>query len=63
MREHLEEFRESGVDVLRLDLSMNNKKEVREIIRAYRSALEGKRSRPLRKDENITQGHYFEGVL
>jgi putative protease len=63
MREHLESLRESGVDVLRLDLSMNNKKEVREIIRAYRGALEGKSCRPLPKDEGFTQGHYFEGVL
>lgn len=63
MREHLEELRESGVDVIRLDLSMSNKKDVRENIRAYRSSLEGKKSRPLPKDENVTLGHYFEGVL
>jgi putative protease len=63
MREHLESLRDSGVDVLRLDLSMNGKKEIRETIRAYRSGLEGKRCRPLSGNEYITQGHYFEGVL
>jgi putative protease len=63
MREHLGALRESGVDVLRLDLSMNNKKEIREIIRAYRSALEGKSCRPLSKSDELTEGHYFEGVL
>jgi putative protease len=63
MREHLESLRDSGVDVLRLDLSMNSKKEIRETIRAYRSGLEGKSCRPLSGSEHITQGHYFEGVL
>ncbi|MDW7732749.1 MAG: DUF3656 domain-containing protein [Methanolobus sp.] len=64
MLEHVEILRESGVDVLRLDLSLNNKNYIRDIIRAYKSTIAGKRPKITgRNDEFYTEGHYFEGVL
>lgn len=64
MLEYVKDLQETGVDVLRLDLSLNNKNYIRDIIRAYRSSIAGKRPKMTdRKDEIYTEGHYFEGVL
>ncbi|AKB37711.1 peptidase, U32 family large subunit (C1) [Methanosarcina siciliae C2J] len=52
-----------GVDVLRLDLSLNTGAEVKEITEAYKEALAGKEAKlkPARGVE-YTTGHYFKGV-
>ncbi|WP_406657255.1 DUF3656 domain-containing protein [Methanolobus sp. ZRKC2] len=64
MLEHVELLQESGVDILRLDFSLNNKNYIRDTIRAYRSVIAGKRPKvSKRKTEVYTEGHYFEGVL
>ncbi len=64
MLEDVEALRESGVDILRLDLSLNNQNYIRDIIMAYRNVIHGKRPKTIkRKTEVLTKGHYFEGVL
>ena len=64
MLEDLEALRESGVDILRLDLSLNNQNYIRDTILAYRNVIHGKRPKTIkRKNEVLTKGHYFEGVL
>ncbi|TGC09139.1 DUF3656 domain-containing U32 family peptidase [Methanolobus halotolerans] len=64
MLDHVGLLKESGVDILRLDLTLNNKNNIRDIIRAYKSAIDDKRPKTIMKDnEFLTQGHYFEGVL
>jgi len=52
-----------GVDVLRLDLSLNSNAEVKEITEAYKQAIAGKeiKLKPERGIEYNT-GHYFKGV-
>ncbi|MEA1984094.1 MAG: U32 family peptidase, partial [Euryarchaeota archaeon] len=63
MLDHVERLKECGADVLRLDLSLYSKNEVRKITRAYKKALVGKdvRLRDIR-DEMYCEGHYFKGV-
>ncbi|MBN1134343.1 MAG: U32 family peptidase [Methanosarcinaceae archaeon] len=56
-------LKESGADVLRLDLSLNSKKEVKRITKAYKSALLGKGVKMnCNKDDVYTKGHFFKGV-
>lgn len=52
-----------GVDVIRLDLSLNSGVEVKEVTQAYKEALAGKerKLKPVRGVE-YTTGHYFKGV-
>ena len=60
MLKYAKSMKEYGVDVLRLDLSLNSKKEVLEITQAYRNALSGKdvNLKPA-KGVEYTTGHYF----
>lgn len=63
MLDEIRQLKECGVDVLRLDLSLNDKKEVREITRAYKRALSGNGVKLSPKTGEIyTKGHYFKGV-
>lgn len=63
MLEDIEQIKECGVDVLRLDLRLNTKREVKEITKAYRDALMGKSGRIRgRQGDVYTKGQYFRGV-
>ncbi len=63
MLDDIEQLEETGADVLRLDLRLNTKREVREITKAYRNALMGKIGRIRgRQGDVYTKGQYFRGV-
>ncbi|HJH29265.1 MAG TPA: U32 family peptidase [Methanosarcinaceae archaeon] len=63
MLDDVEELKGSGADVLRLDLKLNTKREVKEITKAYREALMGKSVRIRgRQGDVYTKGQYFRGV-
>ncbi|MGP8331592.1 MAG: DUF3656 domain-containing U32 family peptidase [Methanosarcinaceae archaeon] len=63
MLEDIKQIKEYGVDVLRLDLRLNTKREVKEITKAYRDALMGKSGRIRgRRGDVYTKGQYFRGV-
>jgi putative protease len=63
MLKYVKNMKGYGVDVLRLDLSLNNDAEVKEITEAYKQAIAGKevKLKPARGVEYST-GHYFKGV-
>lgn len=63
MLKYVKNMKGYGVDVLRLDLSLNTDAEVKEITEAYKEALAGKevKLKPARGIEYST-GHYFKGV-
>jgi len=63
MLDDVEKLKGSGVDVLRLDLKLNTKREVKEITKAYRDALMGKSGRIRGGQGDVyTKGQYFRGV-
>ena len=63
MLDEIGRLKECGADVLRLDLSLNDKKEIREITRAYKRALSGTGVKlSPKKDEIYTTGQYFKGI-
>lgn len=51
-----------GVDVIRLDLSLNNDSEIKGIVKTYKEALVGKGETLSAKGVEYTTGHYFKGV-
>lgn len=61
MLKYAKDLKKYGVDVLRLDLSLNNEKEIPEIIEAYKKALLGKDAK-LKPGKSVeyTTGHYFK---
>ncbi len=64
MVEEIDKLCTSGADVLRLDLSLYGKADVKDITRNYRRALDGKQIKlKSSRDEEYDQGHYFKGVL
>jgi putative protease len=64
MLEKLDELDGTGADVLRLDLSLYTRDDVKDITRNFRKALDGK---PIKlkntREEEYDEGHYFKGVL
>jgi len=50
------------VNVIRLDLSLNNVIEIKEIVRVYKDAIEGKEGKLSTRGVEYTTGHYFKGV-
>lgn len=63
MLDDVEQLKGSGADVLRLDLKLNTKREVKEITKAYRDALMGNRGRIRGQQGDVyTKGQYFRGV-
>jgi putative protease len=63
MLDDVEQLKGSGADVLRLDLKLNTKREVKEITKAYRDALMGKSGRIRGQQGDVyTKGQYFRGV-
>ncbi|MGB9938898.1 DUF3656 domain-containing U32 family peptidase [Methanosarcina sp.] len=63
MLKYVKNLKEYGVDVIKLDLSLNTDAEIIEITEAYKEALAEKEARlkPAREVE-YTTGHYFKGV-
>lgn len=63
MLKYVKNMKGYGVDVIRLDLSLNTDAEVKEITEAYKQAIAGKevKLKPARGVEYST-GHYFKGV-
>lgn len=51
-----------GIDVIRLDLSLNKDSEIKEIVTRYKEALSGKEGKLSTKGIEYTTGHYFKGV-
>lgn len=63
MLDYVDKFKEYGIDVIRLDLSLYGKKDVQEITSAYRRVLDGKDAVIYSKrGSDFTSGHYFKGV-
>jgi len=63
MLNDVERLTECGADVVRLDLSLNSKKEVKMITKAYKNALIGKEVKTrCNKEGEYTKGHYFKGI-
>ncbi|SFM28637.1 U32 family peptidase [Methanolobus profundi] len=64
MLDDIEKLCDSGADVLRLDLSLYGRDDVKDITRNFRKALDGKQIKlKSSMDEEYDQGHYFKGVL
>lgn len=63
MLKYVKNMKGYGVDVLRLDLSLNTPTEVKEITKVYKQAIAGEevKLKPARGIE-YTTGHYFKGV-
>lgn len=62
MLDDVEKLKDSGADVLRLDLKLNAKRDVKEITKAYRDALMGNSARIRGQQDVYTKGQYFRGV-
>lgn len=64
MLEDIDRLTETGADVIRLDLSLYGRDDVKDITRNFRKALDGKQFKLKNtRDEEYDQGHYFKGVL
>lgn len=64
MLEHIEDIMAYDVDVIRLDLSLNSRREVMDITKAYRSAISGKTTKMRGNNREVpSTGHYFDGVM
>ncbi|UGV40796.1 U32 family peptidase [Methanococcoides orientis] len=63
MLDKIDELRTCGADIMRLDLSLYGKRDVKEITSAYRRVLDGKPAelRP-RRGVEFSTGHYFKGI-
>jgi U32 family peptidase len=62
MLKYVKNLRGYGVNVIRLDLSLNNVIEIKEIVRVYKDAIEGKEGKLSTRGVEYTTGHYFKGV-
>ncbi|MEM2829530.1 MAG: U32 family peptidase, partial [Candidatus Jordarchaeales archaeon] len=66
MIDSLDRLAEAGVKVARLDCRAKNPSYVEEVVRAYRSVLDGSSAllfkKTLRELAPITRGHFFRGV-
>jgi len=64
MLEHMDDIMAYDLDVIRLDLSLNSRREVSDIVKAYRAALSGKSIKLRGNNREVpTTGHYFDGVM
>ena len=62
MLKYIKNLEGSGVDVIRLDLSLNNGAEIKEIVKTYKQAFAGKEGKLSANGVEYTTGHYFKGV-
>lgn len=62
MLKYVKNLKEYGVDVIKLDLSLNTDAEIIEITEAYKEVLAGKEGKLSARGIEYTTGHYFKGV-
>ncbi len=62
MLKYVKNMKSYGVDVIRLDMSLNDDAEIKEIVRAYKEAIAGKEGKLTSRGVEYTTGHYFKGV-
>ena len=62
MLKYVKNLKGYGVDVIRLDLSLNNDSEIEEIVEIYNEAIAGKEGKLSARGVEYTTGHYFKGV-
>jgi putative protease len=62
MLKYVKNLEGSGVDIIRLDLSLNNDAEIKGIVKTYKEAFAGKEGKLSAKGIEYTTGHYFKGV-
>lgn len=62
MLKYVKNLKGYGVDVIRLDLSLNRDAEIKEVIKTYKAAFIGKEGKLSAKGVEYTTGHYFKGV-
>ena len=62
MLKYVKNLRGYGVDVIRLDLSLNNDIGIKEILGVYSGAIAGKEGKLSIRGVEYTTGHYFKGV-
>ena len=62
MLKYVKNLRGYGVNVIRLDLSLNNEIGIKEIVGAYKDAIAGEEGKLSTRGVEYTTGHYFKGV-
>ena len=62
MLKYVKNLKGYGVDVIRLDLSLNHDAEIKEIVRTYKDAIAEKEGKLSIRGIEYTTGHYFKGV-
>ncbi|MFZ2499917.1 DUF3656 domain-containing U32 family peptidase [Methanosarcina sp.] len=62
MLKYVKNLKGYGVDIIRLDLSLNNDSEIKEIVEIYNEAIAGKEGKLSARGVEYTTGHYFKGV-
>jgi U32 family peptidase len=62
MLKYVRNLKGYGVDIIRLDLSLNNDAEIKEIVSVYKEAIAGKEVKLSARGVEYTTGHYFKGV-
>jgi putative protease len=62
MLKYVKNLEGDGVDVIRLDLSLNNDAEIKGIVKTFKEALAGKERKLNAKGVEYTTGHYFKEV-
>ncbi len=62
MLKYIKNLKEYGVDVIRLDLSLNNDIEIKEIVKTYKEAFVGTERKLRTKGVEYTTGYYFKGI-
>ncbi len=62
MLKYIKNLKGYGMDVIRLDLSLNNDAEIKEIVETYKEAVAGREKKLSIKGVEYTTGHYFKGV-
>ncbi|NYT20060.1 MAG: U32 family peptidase [Methanosarcinales archaeon] len=63
MLDQVDVLKECGADVMRLDLSLYGKRDVKEITSAYRRVLDGNPAELYsRRGVKFSRGHYFKGI-
>lgn len=62
MLKYIRNLKGYGMDAIRLDLSLNNDAEIKEIVEVYRETIEGREKKLVSRGVEYTTGHYFKGV-
>jgi putative protease len=62
MLKYVKNLKSYGIDVIRLDLSLNSDIEIEDIVRTYKEAVAGKEGKLSSRSVEYTTGHYFKGI-